>query len=78
VVDFGTFREGKTQRVFKHPVHEVLYGWDKENDKPRVPMLKKNIKYFKDIPAFRWIHLPANNVRLNRKTSWQLVTSNII
>lgn len=61
IVDFGNFREGKKQLVFKHSVHDLLYGWDNDNDKPLIPLLPRNIKYQ---PSFRWIHLPANNVWL--------------
>lgn len=61
VVDFGQFE--KKQLVSKHSVYDLLYGWDQENDKPKIPTLTKNIKYK---PDFRWIHLPANNVHLNR------------
>ena len=57
VVDFGEFE--KKQLVSKHSVFDLLYGWDEENDKPKIPTLTKNIKYK---PDFRWIHLPANNV----------------
>ena len=57
VVDFGEFE--KKQLVNKHSVFDLLYGWDEEKDKPKVPTLTKNIKYK---PDFRWIHLPANNV----------------
>ncbi|KAH9888725.1 hypothetical protein F4778DRAFT_755098 [Xylariomycetidae sp. FL2044] len=57
IVDFGQFE--KKQLVSKHSVYELLYGWDAENDKPKVPTLTKNIKYK---PDFRWIHLPANNI----------------
>ena len=60
VVDFGTFRDGKKQLVFKPSVYELLYGWDSQDEnKPKVATLCENIKYQ---PAFRWIHLPANNV----------------
>ncbi|KAK1771491.1 hypothetical protein QBC33DRAFT_575495 [Phialemonium atrogriseum] len=59
VVDFGSFRDGKKQLVFKHSVHELLYGWNSQEDRPTIPTLTKNIKYQ---PAFRWIHLPANNI----------------
>ncbi|KAI0600665.1 hypothetical protein F4775DRAFT_582590 [Biscogniauxia sp. FL1348] len=59
IVDFGQFE--KKQLVSKHSVYELLYGWDHENDKPKVPTLTKNIKYE---PDFRWIHLPANNTLL--------------
>lgn len=58
VVDFGQFE--KKQLVSKHSVYDLLYGWDHENDKPKVSTLTKNIKYK---PDFRWIHLPANNVQ---------------
>ncbi|KAI0837926.1 hypothetical protein F5Y06DRAFT_269395 [Hypoxylon sp. FL0890] len=57
VVDFGQFE--KKQLVSKYSVYELLYGWDHENDKPKIPTLTKNIKYQ---PDFRWIHLPANNI----------------
>ncbi|KAI1400683.1 hypothetical protein F4819DRAFT_487375 [Hypoxylon fuscum] len=57
VVDFGQFE--KKQLVSKYSVYELLYGWDEENDKPKIPTLTKNIKYK---PDFRWIHLPANNI----------------
>jgi hypothetical protein len=59
VVDFGNFRDGKKELVFKPSVYELLYGWDDKANKPKIPTLTKNIKYE---PAFRWIHLPANNV----------------
>jgi ankyrin repeat protein len=59
VVDFGNFRDGKKELVFKHSVYELLYGWDESTNQPKIPTLAKNIKYQ---PAFRWIHLPANNV----------------
>lgn len=59
IVDFGQF--DKRQLVTKCTVHELLYGWDHENNKPKVPTLQKNIKYK---PDFRWIHLPANNVSI--------------
>jgi len=59
VVDFGMdLREGR-QRVFKYSVFELLYGWDENLNKARVPLLVKNIKHR---PAFRWVHLPSNNV----------------
>jgi ankyrin repeat protein len=61
VVDFGSFRDGKKQLVFKHSVWELLYGWDEKEDKPTVATLPRNIKYQ---PAIRWIHLPANNVNI--------------
>ena len=62
VVDFGMeLREGR-QRVFKYSVYDLLYGWDDISDKPRVPLRVKNIKHK---PAFRWVHLPANNVILS-------------
>lgn len=57
VVDFGQFE--KKQLVSKYSVYDLLYGWDDEKDKPKVPTLTKNIHYK---PDFRWIHLPANNV----------------
>ncbi|KAF3054827.1 Ankyrin repeat domain-containing protein 50 [Daldinia childiae] len=57
VVDFGQFE--KKQLVSKYSVYDLLYGWDSENDKPKIPTLTKNIKYK---PDFRWIHLPANNI----------------
>ena len=60
VVDFGEFRDGKKQLVFKdHTVFELLHGWNKETNKPTVQTQVKNVKHQ---PAFRWIHLPANNV----------------
>ncbi|KAI1778867.1 hypothetical protein F4818DRAFT_437668 [Hypoxylon cercidicola] len=57
VVDFGEFE--KRQLVSKHSVYDLLYGWDEDYDKPKIPTLTKNIKYQ---PDFRWIHLPANNI----------------
>jgi len=71
VVDFGNFRDGKKQLVFKHSVHELLYGWDDENNKPKIQTLTRNIKYQ---PAFRWIHLPANNVTQSTPSASILVT----
>ncbi|TPX10123.1 uncharacterized protein E0L32_001320 [Thyridium curvatum] len=59
IVDFGHFQHGRKQLVFKHSVHDLLYGWDRETDKPKINTCTSNIKYE---PAFRWIHLPANNI----------------
>lgn len=59
VVDFGMNLRGERQRVFKHSVFELLYGWDDNANKAKVPLLVKNIKHK---PGFRWVHLPANNV----------------
>ncbi|KAF2096353.1 ankyrin [Rhizodiscina lignyota] len=65
VVDFGVqpseknVEHRKGQLVYKHSVYDLLYGWDSKNDKPLVNTLTKNIK---SKPAFRWIHLPANNI----------------
>jgi hypothetical protein len=59
IVDFGIddkHRE-KQQRVLKRSVYDLLYGWDGE--KPKVPTHVKNVKVK---PAFRWIHLPSNNL----------------
>ncbi|TLD32578.1 putative electron transfer flavoprotein subunit alpha [Venturia nashicola] len=55
----GAFRDGKKQLHFKHSVYDLLYGWNVDTDKPKVPTQVKNIKHQ---PAFRWIHLPANNI----------------
>ncbi|KAI1112072.1 hypothetical protein F5Y14DRAFT_281316 [Nemania sp. NC0429] len=57
VVDFGKFE--KKQLVSKHSVYDLLYGWNAELDRPRVPTLTNNLHYK---PDFRWIHLPANNI----------------
>jgi len=59
VVDFGQFE--KKQLVSKYSVYDLLYGWDDEQNRPRVSTLTKNIHYR---PDFRWIHLPANNVSI--------------
>jgi ankyrin repeat protein len=65
VVDFGgeggEFRNGKKQLHFKYSVFDLLHGWNADTNKPKVPTQVKNIKHQ---PAFRWIHLPANNVEL--------------
>jgi len=62
VVDFGMELRVGRQRVFKYSVFDLLYGWDDVSDKPHVPLRVKNIKHK---PAFRWVHLPANNVILS-------------
>ena len=60
VVDFGmNLREGR-QRRFRYNVFDLLYGWDVEKNRPRVTTSVKNVPHK---PAFRWIHLPANNVK---------------
>lgn len=65
IVDFGITGSQKNadhqkgQLVYKHSVHDLLYGWDSKADRPLVPTLAKNVK---SKPAFRWIHLPANNI----------------
>jgi ankyrin repeat protein len=40
-------------------VFDLLYGKKPKSGKPLVPTLVQNVK---GKPAFRWIHLPANNV----------------
>jgi ankyrin repeat protein len=61
IVDFGL--EGqpkdKSQRVMEVPVYDLLYGWDSVHERSKVPSLIKNMKIK---PAFRWIHIPHNNV----------------
>lgn len=60
VVDFGEFRDKKKQLVFKdHSVYELLHGWDEEKNRP---IVETNVKNVRHKPAFRWIHLPANNI----------------
>jgi hypothetical protein len=63
VWDFGIEGEprGKQQRklVTNSTVADLLYGWDGVHDKPAIPTQAKNLKHKQ---AFRWIHLPANNV----------------
>lgn len=66
VVDFGVAPSEKNVEHRKgqlvnreQKIHELLYGWDAKNEKPTVSCLAKNIK---SKPAFRWIHLPANNL----------------
>ncbi|KAL8827955.1 MAG: hypothetical protein Q9170_006803 [Blastenia crenularia] len=57
VVDFGM--EHRPMNHKKHTVSEVLYGWDEERKKPIVTTLARNVPAK---PAFRWIHLPTNNI----------------
>jgi ankyrin repeat protein len=65
IVDFGIEASHrnpdhrKGQLVYKHSVYDLLYGWDHKQHAPLVQTLPKNVK---SRPAFRWIHLPANNV----------------
>lgn len=65
VVDFGVapseknLEHRKGQLVYKQSVADLLYGWDSKNEKPTISCLAKNIK---SKPAFRWIHLPTNNL----------------
>lgn len=62
IVDFGIDavpRERK-QRVLKnHSVYDLIYGWDDDSGKAKVPSQVKNVKVK---PAFRWLHLPSNNL----------------
>ncbi|KAL8671688.1 MAG: hypothetical protein Q9168_003810 [Polycauliona sp. 1 TL-2023] len=57
VVDFGMEHRPMNHR--KHSVFDVLYGWDAEKQKPTVTTLARNVPAK---PAFRWIHLPTNNL----------------
>lgn len=57
VVDFGM--EHRPMNHKKHSVFDVLYGWDDSREKPAVTTLVRNIPAK---PAFRWIHLPTNNI----------------
>lgn len=61
VVDFGDLgtRQHKEQMRSGYSVYDLLYGWNAEDDKPKV---STNIKSMKRQLRFRWIHLPANNV----------------
>ncbi|KAL8996164.1 MAG: hypothetical protein Q9169_004274 [Polycauliona sp. 2 TL-2023] len=57
VVDFGMEHRPMNHR--KHSVFDVLYGWDEDKQKPLVTTLARNVPAK---PAFRWIHLPTNNL----------------
>lgn len=57
VVDFGMEHRHMNHR--KHSVFDVLYGWDEDRQKPTVTTLARNVSAK---PAFRWIHLPTNNL----------------
>jgi ankyrin repeat protein len=61
IVDFGLERQarGQTQRVLERSMYELLYEWDPVHKKDKIPSQIKNMK---DKPAFRWIHIPHNNV----------------
>lgn len=57
IVDFGDFRNDN--KVSKRTIFELLYGRDPVNPrKPAMNILPKDSK----ATAFRWIHLPANNM----------------
>lgn len=57
VIDFGMERRPMNHK--KHPVYDLLYGWDEHREKPAVTTLVRNVPAK---PAFRWIHLPTNNI----------------
>ncbi|KAI4242493.1 MAG: hypothetical protein L6R42_011004, partial [Xanthoria sp. 1 TBL-2021] len=57
VVDFGMEHRPMNHR--KYSVFDVLYGWDDDKQKPAVTTLSRNVPAK---PAFRWIHLPTNNL----------------
>jgi len=57
VVDFGM--EKRPMNHNKHSVFDLLYGMDEKTQKPLVTTLVRNIPAK---PAFRWIHLPTNNM----------------
>lgn len=57
VADFGMEHRPMNHR--KYSVFDVLYGWDEDKQKPTVTTLTRNIPAK---PAFRWIHLPTNNL----------------
>ncbi|KAL8952976.1 MAG: hypothetical protein Q9222_001152 [Ikaeria aurantiellina] len=57
VIDFGM--EHRPMNLKKHSVFDVLYGWEEDRQRPAVTTLARNVPAK---PAFRWIHLPTNNV----------------
>ncbi|KAL8790939.1 MAG: hypothetical protein Q9213_000364 [Squamulea squamosa] len=57
VVDFGMEHRPMNHR--KHSVYDILYGCDEAKQKPTVTTLARNVPAK---PAFRWIHLPTNNL----------------
>ncbi|KAL8705182.1 MAG: hypothetical protein Q9201_001682 [Fulgogasparrea decipioides] len=57
VIDFGMEHRSMNHR--KYPVFDLLYGWDLDRQKPTVTTL---VKHVPAKPAFRWIHLPTNNI----------------
>jgi ankyrin repeat protein len=65
IVDFFPQRtDRKKFAVFNKPtIFELLYGIEPKGDGERKPLWKAAIESTKVKPAFRWIHLPANNVR---------------
>lgn len=58
VVEFKEF--GEKQRIFKHSVYDVLYGFNQKSNKPKVPTWTNGARGEND---FKWIHFPTNNVR---------------
>jgi Ankyrin repeats (3 copies) len=59
IVDFGINENPRIQRRISSSMYDLLYGWDKDTDKAKVPTQIKNIKVK---PSFRWVHIPANNL----------------
>ena len=57
VVDFGM--EQRQNNVDKCSVFDLLYEKDEKEGRPLVTTVVRNVK---SKPAFRWIHLPANNM----------------
>ncbi|KAL8820842.1 MAG: hypothetical protein Q9191_007431 [Dirinaria sp. TL-2023a] len=57
VVDFGM--ENRTMNHKKYSVFDLLYGFEEQKQRPTVTTLVRNVP---SKPAFRWIHLPANNM----------------
>ncbi|KAI4229409.1 MAG: hypothetical protein L6R36_000863 [Xanthoria steineri] len=57
IVDFGMEHRPMNHR--KYSVFDLLYGWDDDKQKPAVTTLARNVPAQ---PAFRWIHLPTNNL----------------
>ncbi|KAL8734987.1 MAG: hypothetical protein Q9166_001112 [cf. Caloplaca sp. 2 TL-2023] len=57
VVDFGM--EHRAMNHKKYSMFDLLYGWEQDRQKPTVTTLARNVPAK---PAFRWIHVPTNNI----------------
>jgi hypothetical protein len=72
IVDFflDNFKDEEQRIMDTAPIHEILYGKGPE----RIMLEARGDRLHRQTRAFRWYHLPANNVRISTFSLTKILT----